>query len=102
MSDTFNHACDAFDSWSFDSHQDLPCKNHKQDHYVEFQSNPLYYHKKHKVELLSQTDKAFRFKSDKGNFWVAKKLCKKYKPKKGTVWIWKGAKLVYQQEEVKA
>lgn len=101
MSDCFNHACDAFDSLGQD-HIDTPIKGYYKKHYNCFTRDPLYYHSKHKVTLAQETEKAYRFKSDKGIFWVAKKICKKYDETMGTVRIWKGAKLVYQQEEVKA
>ena len=95
MSDCFDHALDAFDSWSFDLHQDQQTYQ-KGETYFDY--DPLFYHRKHKVELIHETELAYNFKSSKGVFLVAKSLCKKFKPKKGTVLIWYKAKLNYNRQ----
>lgn len=94
MSDCFNHALDAFDSLGQD-HQDRQIYS-KGDYHFEY--DPLFYHRKHKVKLIHETKYAYKFKNSKGLFWVAKSLCRQFKPKKGTVFIWYRAVLNYSQE----
>lgn len=94
MSDCFNHACDAYDS--YDRSMDEGFGYSRSSNYENnFSYDPLFYHKKHEVKLIHETANAYLFKKSKGKFWVAKSLCKKYKRKKGTVWIWTGIEIKY-------
>lgn len=94
MSDTFDHACAAFDSYNFDVHQDMPCPNlTKYDFYHEYPPKPNYY--KTKVELLHETEKAYLFRKKKGCFWIPKALCFKFNRNKGTVKIYNNARWTY-------
>ena len=91
MSDCFNHALDAFESLGQD-----PQPSYTYSKGSHFEYDPLFYHRKHEVQLVHETKLAYRFKDSKGEFWIAKSLCKKFKPKKGTVFIWRKAALVYE------
>lgn len=90
MSDCFNHALDAFESqyWEVERY----CKSSNSN----FQYNSLFYHTKYKeIKLITQTDKAYLFKTLKGSFWIPKSLCRKYEPKKKSVYIWNKADIIY-------
>lgn len=95
MSDCFNHACDAFDSYDRGMDEDYYSHSYNPDYESNYSYDPLFYHKKHKVKLIHETANAYLFEKSKGKFWVAKSLCKKYKPKKGTVYIWIGTEIKY-------
>lgn len=95
MSDTFNHACDAFDSWSFDSHQDIPCRATSRYDYDPTDYPPQKNYYKTKVILVKETAKAYLFRKKKGDFWIPKALCFAYNPDKGTVKIYNNARWKY-------
>lgn len=97
MSDCFDHALDAFDSMGQD-HIDTPLYKNKSSYSCD-NYDPLHYHRKHRVKLIQATEKAYQFEDSKGVFWVAKKLCKQFKEKKGTVYIWKQADIKYSTQE---
>ena len=76
MSDCFDHALDAFDSYSFDNLQDIPCKHTQEIECEYLGKSDSGFKKIKKVEIVHETKKAFLFRNKRGKFWIPKSRCK--------------------------